>query len=285
MSAPRIFDCFTFFNELDLLEIRLRELRDVVDYFVICEAAQTFTGSDKPLYFAENKSRFAEFLPQIIHVVVEDFPDCKSSWDREAHQREQMRRGLAATRAGDLVMLSDVDEIPRPEVIERIKTRGVALPDVWCLELDWHVFYLDVRLKQKWGRIGPRIIRAESLKTFSGLRCVYAPTEKKMRDLVRWIKACRRMRGLVRRHVAKDAGWHFTWLGGPKAVAEKGGSICEHSNLPVGKKDVSWAKQRMDAVLGEKNAYDVVQIDESFPRLLRERRDIFDKYSIRSNLQ
>ena len=64
-----IWDCFTFFNELDILELRLRELAPVVDRFVIAEATKTFANEAKPVHFAENRARFAEFLPKIVHVV------------------------------------------------------------------------------------------------------------------------------------------------------------------------------------------------------------------------
>lgn len=73
MASRRIYDCFTFFNELDLLELRLNELASVVDYFVIAEATHTFTGKPKPLHFKENAARFEAFLPRIIHIIVEDF--------------------------------------------------------------------------------------------------------------------------------------------------------------------------------------------------------------------
>ena len=56
-----IYDCFTFFNEFDLLEIRLNELDSVVDKFVLVEATKTFSGLDKPLYFNENKNKFNKF--------------------------------------------------------------------------------------------------------------------------------------------------------------------------------------------------------------------------------
>lgn len=283
MSLPRLFDCFPFFNELDLLELRLRELNDVVDFFVICEARKTFTGNDKPLYFSDNMSRFSEFLPKIIHVVVENFADCKSSWDREEYQREQLRRGIGAGRPGDLIMLSDVDEIPKALIVDEIKRKSLNVSDVWCLELDWHAFYLNVRLKEKWGRIGPRIVRIESLNTFWGLRGVYAPTQNKMRDLVRWIKACKRMRRLVHRHVARDAGWHFTWLGGVKSVAEKGSAHSAHSDLPEGKKNEFWARQRINDFLGVDNAFDIVAIDEKFPNFIRENPENFMKYEMRSD--
>jgi beta-1,4-mannosyl-glycoprotein beta-1,4-N-acetylglucosaminyltransferase len=64
-----IYDCFTFFNELDLLEIRLETLNDVVDKFVLVEATKTFRGENKVLYFKDNQERFAKFLKKIIYIV------------------------------------------------------------------------------------------------------------------------------------------------------------------------------------------------------------------------
>ena len=54
----KIYDCFNFFNELDLLEIRLNTLYDIVDYFVIIESNLTHSGEVKPFYYEDNKSRF-----------------------------------------------------------------------------------------------------------------------------------------------------------------------------------------------------------------------------------
>lgn len=70
-----IIDSFTFFNELNMLEFRLEELNEYVDYFVLVEATKTFSGNPKPLYFQENKDRYSKFLHKIIHVVVDDLPD------------------------------------------------------------------------------------------------------------------------------------------------------------------------------------------------------------------
>jgi hypothetical protein len=74
----RLFDCFTFFNELDLLEIRLETLDSVVDFFVIAEAPITYRADPKPLYFELNKQRFAKFLPKIRHIIVDDLPTEKA---------------------------------------------------------------------------------------------------------------------------------------------------------------------------------------------------------------
>ena len=72
-----VYDCFQFFNELDILKLRLHVLSDVVDRFVISESTVTFSGDPKPLFYEENKEQFQEFQDRIIHVVVDDTPlDC-----------------------------------------------------------------------------------------------------------------------------------------------------------------------------------------------------------------
>ena len=71
----KIYDCFNFFNELDLLEIRLNTLKDSVDYFVIVESNVTHSGQFKPLYYEENKERFKSFEDKIIHYVVMNTPN------------------------------------------------------------------------------------------------------------------------------------------------------------------------------------------------------------------
>ena len=64
----KIYDSFLFFNELDLLDIRLTILDPYVDYFVISECDYTFSGNKKPFYFDDNKNLFSKFLHKIIHI-------------------------------------------------------------------------------------------------------------------------------------------------------------------------------------------------------------------------
>ena len=69
----KIYDCFTFFNELEILDLRLKELNNHVDYFVLVEATLTHTGKSKDLIFEKNKNKFSEYLDKIIHIKVDDF--------------------------------------------------------------------------------------------------------------------------------------------------------------------------------------------------------------------
>ena len=117
----KVYDCFTFFNELDLLEVRLEELYDAVDYFVIAEANMSHSGKPKDWVLEPNMKRFAKFADKIRYLQIEDFPVTDNSWVREKFQRDALRRGLTDLEADDLVIISDLDEIPRAEIIELIK--------------------------------------------------------------------------------------------------------------------------------------------------------------------
>ena len=115
-----IVDCFTFYNELDILKKRLKYLSPVVDKFVLVESTKTFRGNSKELFYEQNKKDFDEWKDKIIHVIVEDNPDDKNPWVRESYQRNCITRGLTEISVEDLVMISDVDEVPKVELIRKL---------------------------------------------------------------------------------------------------------------------------------------------------------------------
>ena len=168
---PRVFDCFTFFNELDLLEIRLNELDAVVDRFVLAEAPLTFRGKPKPLHFAQNRDRFARFLPKIEHVVVEDLPtggrDTPNGYFKtERFQRNALMRGLGTAAEDDFVVLSDVDEIPRAGAVAAIlSTPGRR---VHALQMRFYLYFLNLRYGLLWDK--PRVARFGDIRRLQALR-------------------------------------------------------------------------------------------------------------------
>lgn len=277
----RIFDCFPLFNEIELLELRLNELWDVVDQFVIVEAKQTFSGNPKPMCLLDNKERLAKYMPKIRYVMVDDFPTGLDDWGKETHQRNEIRRGLSDVLPDDIVILSDVDEIPRADVVKVIAERGIQPKQVFCLSLDWYSYYLNIKLPEKWERQSTRMIRAGDLRDIQSLRRVKAPTKGLGRNLLRQIKTSKGMGYWAQRVLVLDAGWHFTWLGGTEAVALKGSSIAVHSSLPQGEKSVEWAEIRMNTLLEDASGYTVVDIDESFPSFVRDNLDMFEKHIFR----
>lgn len=116
----RIFDCFTFYNEFDILELRLQELWDTVDYFVIAEATHTHQSNPKPLYLQDQWARFQPYAEKIRHVIVDDMPCSADTWVNERHQRRSIGRGLTDLTPQDIVCVSDCDEIPRPAALKQI---------------------------------------------------------------------------------------------------------------------------------------------------------------------
>lgn len=125
----RIFDTFPFDGELDLLEHRLAETYDLVDAFVLVEAAQTYSGQSKELTFAQHRERFAWAAPKLRHITLDRLggPE-RSSRERAAIQRDAVRLGLRDADPDDVVLLFDVDEIASPALLRRLRAEGVDAP-------------------------------------------------------------------------------------------------------------------------------------------------------------
>ena len=117
----KIYDCFTFYNELDLLDLHLEELYDHVDYFVIVESTKTFQNNDKSLFLKLNWNRYIKYHDKIIHVVVDDSPGSANAWDNETFQRNAIMRGLTNAADEDIIIIGDVDEIIRAEVVDQMR--------------------------------------------------------------------------------------------------------------------------------------------------------------------
>ncbi|RDL38313.1 Glycosyl transferase family 17 protein [Venustampulla echinocandica] len=128
-EGRKIYDLFMLNDELDWLEIRLNTMAAYVDYFVIVESDLTFTARPKPLALRDNWPLFDKFHDKIIYHQVEDIPlDATRSWDLEDHQRNAMYtqviprlEGERMTRPGDVLIVSDVDEILRPATLTLLR--------------------------------------------------------------------------------------------------------------------------------------------------------------------
>ena len=99
--------------------MRLHELYEHVDYFVIVEADVTHAGNPKPLYYGDNKDFFNRFEDKIVHFVVDDMPEPNDSWGREFYQRDALVKAVSQVpdiQPEDIVLVSDADEIPSPSV-------------------------------------------------------------------------------------------------------------------------------------------------------------------------
>jgi beta-1,4-mannosyl-glycoprotein beta-1,4-N-acetylglucosaminyltransferase len=216
---PRVFDCFPFFNELDVLEIRLAELDPLVDYFVIVEATQAFTGKPKPLYFADNRERYDRYAHKIIHVVVDDLPlDAPTHWIRESHQRDAIMRGLGEARPDDRILISDCDEIPKPEMLRRaLRFRGLShrIVTFWC---DNYYYRFNLRNDAHDHRLGPRLVTMSILKSPQVIREIPLRFSKRrylrsFAPLVGCYRVYRRLKTFIWPTIFWNGAWHFSWIG------------------------------------------------------------------------
>ncbi|EIM84428.1 glycosyltransferase family 17 protein [Stereum hirsutum FP-91666 SS1] len=126
---PVVLDAVLMSSELDLLEIRMSELDDVVDKFVIVESNATFTGLPKETYFADARRRFERFESKIVYQFLPGYPltSDEGAWDVERRTRDTMTQLLRTTisdlrtDAEVLVIMSDVDEIPSRHTISLLQ--------------------------------------------------------------------------------------------------------------------------------------------------------------------
>jgi beta-1,4-mannosyl-glycoprotein beta-1,4-N-acetylglucosaminyltransferase len=190
----KIIDCFTFYNELQLLEYRLSILYHIVDYFIIVESNQTHRGENKELFYNKNKERFAKFKDKIIHIIVDlpyKFPNINyknnkpfqvlnynengDQWINEAFQRECIKNGFEQILLNDedYVIVSDVDEIPDPRTLMSIKNEQIPQFEIYKLKQDFYKNNLNSRQKTQW--VHPYITSCGFLKKFKNIE---KPIEK-----------------------------------------------------------------------------------------------------------
>lgn len=201
-----------FYNELNMLKLRLHELYDVVDYFILIESTKTFTYNDKKLYFQDHKDMFKRFLNKIIHIIVDDMPNGNDNWKRETHQRNCITRGLnkLELKDDDYILISDVDEIP-----DKNRIKELRIPDTIYqtpVRLFQHFYYYNINCK-------------------SDNLCTTAVLSKK-RDLLKYISIDSMTRSKLP-VTSNNWGWHFSYFGDINFIINKIQSF-SHSeyNLP-----------------------------------------------------
>lgn len=208
----RVFDCFTFFNELDLLEFRLKFLNDHVDFFVIAESNLTFNGKSKPWYYNGAKERFREWEHKIIYIPVQQnthgplpendisYNPGSAAWKLEYEQRNALLRAGDYMNDGDLVLVSDLDEIPDPAIFKKINPSKLPV----AFSLLFHYYYMNCQ------NIGESRWWNGCIAATAGQFKVLTPQGlRNNRDVYPSIGT---------------AGWHFSFLGGAEEISNKIGS-------------------------------------------------------------
>ncbi len=258
-----IYDCFSFFNELDLLEIRLNVLNDVVDRFVLVEATKTHSGKEKPLYYKENSERYRSFNHKIIHIVVEDYPRFVTAWTYENHQRNAILRGLTQAKPDDLVMISDLDEIPLPELVKAYE----KCEDIVLFIQKAYYYYLNyLNVSSPDWALGTKLLPyAYFLGNDASLKFCY--NEFLLPEVNQGVTPTK-IRFVENAKVVYAAGWHFSYLGGTKAIIKKIQSIAHQEFNTLRNCDEEQLKKHIengDDLFRRGDKYFGVPIDDSFP--------------------
>lgn len=221
----KIYDCFPFFNELEILEIRLKLLYDHVDYFVISECDYTFSGLEKPFYFEENRERFDPYLDKIIHLkhydtdkflnlenkytgkkgdvysgiinrlnTIINTPQTdfgKPHWCRDFLHKELTMFGLENCDDDDIILFGDLDEIPNPDLIK--------FDNSYLLNQKNMMYNINIENKtEKW---------------FGTYVCKYSNI---LENSLMFTRDKR-----FKFKIIDNAGWHLSFMGGSERIKQK----------------------------------------------------------------
>ena len=206
-----IYDCFIFNNEIDLLELRLSILDDVVDKFVIIEGDKTFSGNSKESNFIAHRDRFKKWEDKIIYKFFE-MPDFDVSWDREIYSRNYYL-SLPDFNDEDIIISSDLDEIPNPEAI-RCVNDWIDDENHFTFQMNFYMYYLNNFMTSNW--FGTRVATYKYLK------------DKTVDDIREATEDESRISGPI----IDNGGWHFSYFGGEEMIKKKIESFphTEHNN-------------------------------------------------------
>ena len=214
-----IVDAFIFFNEKELVELRVKYLNDIVDYFLIIEADVTHTGKEKKWNFPEilntslkefsNKIHYYQMKVDLKKAEAEKSPNYKGgtwgrSWRVDTMQRNFLKEAYnKLPPSNDIIIISDLDEIPSKDKISFIKSCDLKV--IAPVTFNHALFHLDCNYLtlERW--LGSIVITKELMDK-------YEP--QVFRDLRNRIS-----------HF-NDAGWSFTSFGGVEKIREKLEAFC-----------------------------------------------------------
>lgn len=269
----KVYDCFSFFNEFDILEIRLQELWNSVDYFVLLEASTTFAGNKKEYIFEKNKDRFEKYMSKIRHIKLDDsiekqravFPrEIDDTWVREKYQRYALKEGLYDLQPEDLVIISDCDEIVRGDLVEMVKVDENDY-DRYLLYITHYQYKINyMKIQHPSRHPVPMITRGRVFTNPQQERSYAFFWNPKPKNTVE----------------IDHAGWHFTYFGNEEHCINKIKSFAHtEQNIPsiVDEYNITWMirnKYGHEGVESKHNErFEYVVVDDYFPKCITENLD------------
>ena len=244
----RVFDCFMYYNEDTVLELRLNYLDQFVDYFVIVESTFDHRGQKKELNFDINKfinfkDKIKYFIlnsqpPDIEEIKINDTENEKSSkyilngYKRDHYQRKYLSKGIEYADTDDLIIISDIDEIPKLENInlEKVKNNLLLFNQKMC-------YYKFNLYQENYNWVGSRACKKKKLINPQWLRDI------KPKKYPIW-----RLDNLFSNFkynnikFVKDGGWHFSYLNTPELIEQKLKSYTHHREYdlnPIGLENIT----------------------------------------------
>ena len=270
----KLYDCCMYFDEDLMLDLRLNTLNKHVDKFVIAEATREHSGKEKKLNFDIKK--FSKFKDKIIYLIIEDLPinvvSKKKNWApnhwRDQYQRNALRRGFKQCDENDLIMISDIDEIPNLNKLTEFKVKNKYA----CFLQKNFQSKLNLQNITDTYWMGTKICQKKYLKSPQWLRDI----KTKKRPFWKFYKP-------KEPQLILDGGWHFSFLKKPKDIAKK---IKAYSHQEFYKDEFVDEKKISERInnnvdLFDRNiVYKKVELDKSFPEYVFNNKDFFKEWII-----
>ena len=267
----KIFDCIQFFNEEHILELRINILNKFVDFFVIAESTTDHQGNPKKLNF--DLSKFKKYENKIIYVIVDDTaetikkPHTGGESLVEQHQRNSIMKGLKNCLDDDLIILSDVDEIPDLTKLKQFNKRNKYA--VFSQKAFAYKLNLLNNAENNWH--GSKMCLKKHLKSPQWLRNL------KFKKYPFW-----RIDKPQNLQIIENGGWHFAYLLDSQGISKKIKSFAHGEDNKKDNTDVDKIEKKMEKLLHPTKGFELkkVEVDETFPNYIIENKEKLKEWII-----
>ena len=264
-----IYDCFQYFNEEHIVDLRLNILDKHVDYFVISESTKTHQGKEKKINFDIKK--FKKFAHKIIFVIADynkkiDFSNHTGGESPvEQHQRNNLMEGIKDAAPDDFIILSDSDEIPDFDKVQNLNNNKKFI----AFSQKMFMYKLNLQNFKESNWIGSKITKKKYISSMQNLRNL------KFKDYPFW-----RIDKINQQII--HGGWHFSYLQSPQQIITKIRSFShgEFNNANLNEKSVEEKILKNEDIFGRNNELKKIDIDNSFPEYIVKNRDKLSKWII-----
>ena len=258
----KLIDCFMYFDDNLVLDIRLNTLNKYVDKFVIAEATLDHAGNSKKLNF--DIKNFVKFKDKINYIVVEDIPknveNFKKNWHpahmRDQFQRNALERGYKNFNEEDLIMISDVDEIPNPSKISEFQIQNKY---ACFIQKNFQAKINRLNITEdKWP--GTKICQKKYLRSPQWLRNI----KTKKKKIWQFYKE-------KEPQIILDGGWHFSFLKDYNLIQKKIKSFAHQEFNKENFTDVRQIEERINSgndIFERNYKYKKIDLDDQFPEYI-----------------